>query len=185
GLVLVLGPALARAASAVLGMARTFAQVASALLLASLAVPLGRRLRSPIERVFFSERYAFERGMQQVLRDLSACAGPGSVMSLVAERVASVLRPDRLVLYTRAGDGFVPPVGRGARTPRGLAAPSPLRARGADQPAQVVVLDPPAMAAATTRDESLAALGASLVVCLHRGTDVAALLCLGPKRSGD
>src|SRR5262249_1437583 len=75
-------PERARAASAVLGMDRTFAQVASALLLASLAVPLGRRLRSPIERVFFSERYAFERGMQQVLRDLSACAGPGSVMSL-------------------------------------------------------------------------------------------------------
>jgi two-component system, sensor histidine kinase len=185
GLLLALVPAIARAASAVLGMDRTFAQVASALLLASLAVPLGRRLRSPIERVFFSERYAFERGMQQVLRDLSACAGPGSVMSLVAERVASVLRPDRLVLYTRAGDGFVPTVVRGVRTPPVLDATSPLLARVADQPGPVVVLESPAMAAATTRDESLAALGASLVVCLHRGTDVAALLCLGPKRSGD
>ena len=185
GLLLALVPVIARSASAVLGVDRTFAQVASALLFAALAVPLGRRLRSPIERLFFTERYAFERGMQEVLHDLSTCAGPGSVMSLVAERVASVLRPERLVLYTRAGDGFVPTVVRGVRTPPVVDATSPLLARVAHQPAPVVVLEPPATVAATTGDGPLAALGVSLVARLHRGTDVAALLCLGPKRSGD
>ena len=75
GFLLALLPPLARAASAVLGVDRTFAQVACALLLAALAVPLGRRLRWPIERLLFSERYAFERGMQQLLRDLASCAG--------------------------------------------------------------------------------------------------------------
>ena len=58
----------------------------------------GRRLRWPIERLLFSERYAFERGMQQLLRDLSSCAGPGAVMSLVAERTGNLLRPERLAL---------------------------------------------------------------------------------------
>jgi signal transduction histidine kinase len=182
GLLLALVPAIARSASAVLEVDRTFAQVASALLLAALAVPLGRRLRLPIERLFFSERYAFERGMQQVLRDLSACAGPGNVMSLVAERVASLLRPERLVLYTRAGEGFVPAVVRGVRTPPVVDATSPLLAHVERQPGPVVVLESHASTAATPDDQPP---GASVVARLHRGKDVAALLCLGPKRSGD
>jgi signal transduction histidine kinase/CheY-like chemotaxis protein len=187
GFLLALVPPLARAASTVLGVDRTFAQVASALLLAALAVPLGRRLRWPIERLFFSERYAFERGMQQVLRDLSSCAGPGTVMSLVAERVGNLLRPERLALYTRAGDAFVPTVVRGVRTPPVVDGTSPLLARVADGAAPVALLEPGAAtgdASRATRD-SLATLGAALVVRLHRGQEIAALLCLGPKRSGD
>ena len=182
GFLLALLPPLARAASAVLGVDRTFAQVACALLLAALAVPLGRRLRWPIERLLFSERYAFERGMQQLLRDLSSCAGPGAVMSLVAERTGNLLRPERLALYTRAGDAFVPTAVRDVRTPPVIDGTSPLLARIEDGAASVLVLEP--TAGDGSRDP-LATLGAALVARLRRGSEVAALLCLGPKRSGD
>jgi signal transduction histidine kinase len=182
GFLLALLPPLARAASAVLGVDRTFAQVACALLLAALAVPLGRRLRWPIERLLFSERYAFERGMQQLLRDLASCAGPGAVMSLVAERTGNLLRPERLALYTRAGDAFVPTAVRGVRAPPLIDGTSPLLARIEDGAASVLVLEP--TAGDGSRDP-LATLGAALVARLHRGPEVAALLCLGPKRSGD
>jgi signal transduction histidine kinase/CheY-like chemotaxis protein len=184
GMLLALVPPLSRWASVGLGMNATSAQVLSALALASLVVPFGGRLRSVIERLFFAERHAFERGMQQLLRDLSACGEPEQVGALVAERVATLLRPERLVLYTRTGDGFAPAFVRGAESPPAVGATNPLVARLERHPTPVTVLDSPSADAPGIAPEPLAA-GAEVVVRLHRGKDMTAFLCLGPKRSGD
>src|SRR5262245_1893805 len=168
GMLLALVPPLARAASVGFGMDATAAQVLSALALAALVVPFGGRLRTTIERTFFAERHAFERGIEQLLRDLSACDRPEQICTLVAERVATLLRPERLVLYLRGGETFAPAVVRGAGRPAALAASDLERRAG-----PVTALASPDGAAE------------ELEVRLHQGDDLAAVLRLGPKRSGD
>ncbi len=184
GIILALVPPLARAASASLDMNATSAQVLSALALASLIVPLGGRLRSVIERVFFAERHAFERGMHQLLGDLSACDEPEQVGALVAERIATLLRPDHLVLYTRTADGFAPVLVRGTETAPAIEAAGPLAARLERDPVPVTVLEP---TAAPPGGDAAGAppSGAEVVARLHRDRDLTAFLRLGPKRSGD
>jgi signal transduction histidine kinase/CheY-like chemotaxis protein len=171
GLLLALVPPLAHAASVGFGMDATAAQVLCALALAALVVPFGGRLRTTIERTFFAERHAFERGMQQLLRDLSACDDAGQICTLVAERVATLLRPDHLVLYVRSGETFRPALVRGAATPATLAA-SDLERR----PGPVTVLGSHAAPGGAA---------AELEVRLHQGDVLTAVLRLGPKRSGD
>jgi signal transduction histidine kinase/ActR/RegA family two-component response regulator len=188
GLLLAVAPTLAHHASAAMGMDATLAQVLSTLAIAALVVPLGGRLRALIERVFFAERHAFERGMQQVLRDLSTCTEPGEVTALLAERIAALLRPERLVLYAGTGDGFAPAFAWGVEAPPRVAASGALVSRLAHRPAPVAVLDPPADGAPLapyTSAEAAALEGTAIAVRLHRGGDMTAFVCLGPKRSGD
>ena len=183
GFLLALLPPLARAASAVLGVDRTFAQVRARSCWRRSPCRWGGGSAGRSSGCSSAERYAFERGMQQLLRDLSSCAGPGAVMSLVAERTGNLLRPERLVLYTRAGDAFVPTAVRGVRrrrhrrrepacTDRGRRR---IRARrGAD------CRD----GSRDTRDPLATLAPRWWPACIGDGS-VAALLCLGPKRSGD
>jgi hypothetical protein len=64
---LVFVPRLAEAASRLVGIDPATSQVALSLLLAAVVVPAHRRLRPQIDRVFFKERYALDRGIAELL----------------------------------------------------------------------------------------------------------------------
>jgi hypothetical protein len=96
------------------------------LLLASVVVPAHRRLRPRIERLFFAERYALARGVERLLAELTACAGPQELLSRSGERLDALIKPECCVLYQRAGESFAPVFVRGRVVPPALDARSSL-----------------------------------------------------------
>jgi signal transduction histidine kinase len=113
GAALAIAPLLAGAASTALGVETGAARLVLAVALAAVAIPLYRRLRPRVDRAFFPERVALERGVEQLLRDLSAADGPAEVLALVGERVAELLRPETCVCWVKTGTTYGPVVVRG------------------------------------------------------------------------
>ena len=74
-------PAVAAAASTAVGLDAQYGQIAFAVLVAALVVTGQSRLRPAVERVFFTQRYAVERGTETLLRDLSACTSPAELLA--------------------------------------------------------------------------------------------------------
>ena len=68
---IIMVPRVSQAASAAWGLDPTTGQFMVALMFAALVVPGSRYVRPLIERVFFAERYALERGVEYLLRSLS------------------------------------------------------------------------------------------------------------------
>ena len=89
-------------------------------------VPGQRYLRPQIERWFFAERYALERGVEQLLRDLSLCGEPQALLTLTGERLEALLRPECCVIYGRAGVAYTPVFVRGSAVPPAFEASSAL-----------------------------------------------------------
>lgn len=97
------------------------------IILASLIVPAQRRLRPWIDRRFFAERHALERGVEGLLRELSTCASPEALLTLAGVQLHRLLRLDRCVIYGRSvEEGYAPVWVGGADTPPVLAVDSPL-----------------------------------------------------------
>src|SRR5207249_9356136 len=96
-------PRLSQAASMAVGVDPKFGQLGLSFLLATLVVPGQRYLRPQIERLFFANRYRLERGVDQLLRELSVCAGPQTLLTLVGERLGALLEPESCVIYGLAG----------------------------------------------------------------------------------
>lgn len=150
-------------------------------------VPLGRRLRPHVDRVFFPERVARERGIQRLLRDLSDCREPGELLALLGERLEALLHLEACRVLVAQGDALALPgaEGDGTRLPwRG-----PL-ARALERDPVPFEVDERALARVTpepTAEERrlLASLGARVLLPVRRGKDLAAVVVLGPKRSGD
>jgi class 3 adenylate cyclase len=179
-------PALAAAAGTSVGMSASSAQLVLSLALAGLVVPAQRRLRPQIERVFFRERFALERGVESLLGDLTTCDTPERLLGLSGERLDALLRPESCVIYARAGDAYAPVFVRGGRAvPAAFEAQSPLIAalRSRDRP---LVAERWAAAGLTPFDRAaLETLGVAVVLAIGRGTELVGFLCLGGKRSGD
>ena len=190
-LAVVLGvmPAASRAASDVLGLDPVAGQLLVSLGLAAVLVPAHRRLRPQIDRLFFKERYAIERGVEGLLHELAGCDGPEALFRLTGGRVDALVRPDACVIYTRAGDAYVPACVRGRAVPLAFEAGSPLIA-------SLESLTRPLVAErwAGGRDlvglgpfdrAALETLGVAVILPIRRGDTLVAFLCLGGKRSGD
>ena len=106
-------PRISQAANRVVGLDPAAGQFVMSLLLAAVDVPGARYLRPQIERTFFAERYALERGVEQLLHEISTGAGPREVLALVGERLDSYLRPESCVVYGRSGETYAPLFFRG------------------------------------------------------------------------
>jgi class 3 adenylate cyclase len=182
-------PRVAAATGAFMGMDASAAQLLLSLVLAAVVVPAHRRLRPQIERVFFRERHAVERGVADLLEELSAGHAPEELFRLAGERLGALLRPDSCVLYVRARDAFAPAFVRGQAVPPAFDPRSPLIAalEGRSRPMvaerwaggrDLTGLGPFDRAALET-------LGSAVVLPIHRGQPLVAFLCLGGKRSGD
>ncbi|MFQ5697251.1 MAG: adenylate/guanylate cyclase domain-containing protein [Myxococcota bacterium] len=186
---LTLVPRAAQAASEWFGVAPSFIQVTLSIVLASIAVPLHKRLRPQIERRFFPERRALEQGIQQLLCDLSDCADPRALLSLAGERLDSLLKPQSCVIFARAREAYVPVFVRGRSVPLAfeghapliatLAAQArPLQRRGWSRRGPPEQLSPFERAALETMD-------AAVLAPVLSGSSLLAFVSLGGKRSGD
>lgn len=156
---------------------------------AASVVPGHRFLQPRIERVLFSERHALRAGVEALLQDLAAADGPDALVTLVGERLDTLVRPQSCLIYAPLGDGFAPVFARAAETPDGpptLPADGPLVAA---LRARTAPLDVRSWTLTRTlpRGEraALETLGAAVLVPVRRGLELAAVICLGAKRSGD
>ncbi len=181
-------PRLSLAASSTIGLDPVFGQTVFSLLLAALVVPGQRYLRPQIERWFFAERYALERGVEQLLRDLSRCEEPQALLTLTGERLEALVRPESCVIYGRAGAAYAPVIVRGSAVPSTFDANSALVGALQSHATPIEVGQWRRRAGAPlgpTEYAALDSLGAAVLLPIGRHEPLTAFVCLGPKRSGD
>jgi class 3 adenylate cyclase len=185
---IVMVPRVSQAASTAWGLDPTAGQFMVALLFAVLVVPASRYLRPQVERVFFAERYALERGVEYLLRSLSLCISPQEVFALAGERLDLYLRPECCVIYGRSAETYAPLFVRGRTVAPVLNADAPLITALQLEARPVEVerwLRRPIISLSPADRAVLDSLGAAVLVPMQRGGMIAAFLCLGQKRSGD
>jgi hypothetical protein len=181
-------PHLAASLSTLAGVEQTVGQIAFSLFLAAVILPGQRYLRPQIERVFFANRYAIERGVQQLVRDLPSHNTLSSLLTFAGERLFSLLRAENCVIYGRVDTRYVPVFVSGSIAPATFDAQSPLL--GALQ-ARASVVDADrwqrTVRASLSRSEQalLSGLRVAAVLPVGRAEGPVLLICLGQKRSGD
>jgi hypothetical protein len=171
-----------------LGLDLSTAQLALAVVVAALAVSAQRSLRPQIDRVFFRERYALERGVAGVLGELSEAAAPEALYSIAGARLDELVRPEFCVLYARVGDAFTPAFVRGSVAPAAFAASGALVAALAQRTTALVARAWRRGRAVDLRpfDRAvLETLDAAVILPIRRWEDLIGFVCLGEKRSGD
>jgi class 3 adenylate cyclase len=145
-----------------------------------------RQLRPHIERLFFAERYALDGGAHELVLAMRDAPDVERLVHGVADGLHRLVRPSACVVYARGDAGYTPLVAHGGGVPPRLALDGPLVAtlQGRRRPLALGAtafdgrLDPFERAA-------LESLAAEVVVPIRRGDELALLLCLGAKRSGD
>ena len=173
----------------ILGLNPTIGQLLVAVTLGLLVVTAQPRLRRWIERVFFAERYALDRGFEGLQRELSRCQSPSDLISRLGQSLTQLIRPEPCVIFGRDAHTFTPIYAQGQAVPPAL----PANTRLAQELEHAST--PIALGASTrwhkTRhfndfdDAALLALNAALLAPLNQSGRLVGMICLGPKRSGD
>ncbi len=179
---LAIAPGAAALLAEATGIERNAGQLAFAVLASIGLVPLTRALRPRVDQILYPERRALEAGFQQLLADLSELDPAESPVATAAARIERLVGAEGSVLFGRAASGFEPILVSGSQAPPAQPPTRPTliaiearhrpMARGQDslRPLERAALDD---------------LGVEAVVpFLHRG-ELAALLALGRKRSGE
>jgi class 3 adenylate cyclase len=189
GVGLVVVPRAAEGASAMLGTDPSTSQVALSLLLAAVVVPAHHRLRPRIDRILFPERFAIDQGIERLLAQLSSCKSPEALTKQAGEALSELLRPETCVVYGQSQQSYAPLFAKGRAVPPALERESPLIAtlRQHHAPLAFGASGRGRKAALLSRFDhaALETLDAAVVVPVRHGDELLALLCLGPKRSGD
>ena len=183
-------PQIARAASLATNLDPHTVQLVLSIVVAACIVPGQRWLRPRVERLLFRERHALSSGAKDLLRELAAAGGPQQLLTLVGERLDSLVCPHACVIYAPFGDAFAPVFARVSDEdgePPALAADAALivalRARSA--PLDLTSWTYPDEALAVDERAALERLRAAVVLPVRRGDALAGAICLGAKRSGD
>jgi hypothetical protein len=188
---LVVVPQLSRLASKALGLDPHTGQLIVSIVFAASLVPGQRFLRPQIERLLFRERHALKEGVEVLLHELSRANAPDEIFTLAGEHLDRLVRPAACVIYAPLGDAFTPVFARGDErrggppTLEGSAAViDALRRRTA--PLDLEQWAAP-RGAELSRSErtALERLRASVLIPVHRGDSLAAVISLAPKRSAD
>jgi class 3 adenylate cyclase len=185
---IILLPLITQAASVVGGVDPTLGHFLTALLFAGLIVPSSRYIRPQVERLFFTERFAFERGVEHLVRALSDCQSAQEVLALVGERLYLYLRPESCVVYGHSGDIYAPLLILGPTVAPTIKAKSALVSALRSETGALEVerwLGRLNSSLPPSDQAILDSLSAAVLVPIHRGDIDAALLTLGHKRSGD
>lgn len=182
---LALAPDLVASLASATGLARGVVGPLAALAVAGAVVPLGRRLRPHLDRIFFPERVVRERGLQRLLRDLSDCDAPDELLALLGERLEALLRLEGVRVLVAGEEALAPADAPAPRLPRRGAL-----ARALERDPVPLVVDERSLARlapepAPAERAQLDALRARVLLPVRRGKDLAAVVALGPKRSGD
>ena len=182
------GPQLVRAMSGVVGIDPTVGENILQLALVALVVPGQRYLYPWIERWFFPERQALKRGVDQLFRELSTCEDSQALLTLLGERLYTLLQPECCVVYGRADETYVPTFARGSVVPPLIAADSSLvgALRGRIAPVDIERWRRTARVHLDTADRvAVDNLRAAVMLPVSRSEPPAAFVSLGHKRSGD
>lgn len=180
-------PLLARLTSRAINLNPHTMQLVLSVIMASAVVPAHRALSPRMERILFQERHALRSGVEVLLRELAAAAGPEELMTLVGARLEALVRPSSCLIYATLGDGFEPVFARGAEPPGG---PVRLNAEAAAIAAlrdcmAPVDLERRGAGAVAAGHSVFDGVGAAVLLPVHRGAELAAIICLGAKQSGD
>jgi class 3 adenylate cyclase len=186
---LVVVPRMAEVMSSAVGVDPGIGQVVLSLALAAAVVPAHRRLRPQIERVFFKERYAADRGIAELLPTLSTCRDTRELTERAGAGLHQLFRPEACVVYAAVEGSYAPVFVEGRAVPSAFAAESPLvgalRERRAPLSLSAAGRRPDEAALGPFDRAALETLQAEVVVPVRQGEALPAFLCLGPKRSGD
>jgi signal transduction histidine kinase len=147
--------------------------------------PLGRLLRSRIDRLVFPERRRRETGFQQLFVDLAQCDDASELLRLLVDRVSALVRPEFAFVLVRKNESFVP---RRATTDyAGLTLPA--RGRLAleleTQPRPLEIASTALTRLDAEETSLLQAHAVEVIVPIRQGKDLTALICIGARRSGD
>ena len=182
-------PPLTGVVSAATGWDRHAVQLGLSILVAAAAAP-GRRLLGPrVERLLVPERHALRTGVEGLLGGLAAARGPEPLLTLAGERLDALVRPEACVIYAPLGDRFAPVFVRAGER---LGEPPVLPAAATTIAAlrgQRTPIDLPQWTRThpLVEDEraALETVRAAVLLPVHRGAELAAVIGLGAKRSGD
>jgi class 3 adenylate cyclase len=186
--VMTAAPVLAASVSATTGVGDGVARLAMSVGLAGLLVPLHRRLRPQIDRVFFAERFALERGIERLGETVGACATPEETAVAVGSELERLLHPDACRVYLRREGCFEAVFARGRGGPPVFPERSALVAAIEEQRAPIGLEMPGDGrhgAADAFQRAALETLAAELVIPVRHDAALAGFLALGAKRSGD
>jgi class 3 adenylate cyclase len=182
-------PGVSAAGSLLLGVDQRVGQIVVSLGLAAFAVPAQRWLRSRIDRKFFAERWAIDRGAERLLRELQDSSDPRELLRRLGEGAERLLRPERCAIYASAQGAYVPVFTAGRAVPAAFEADGPLIATLRRRRAPLALgksrrggADPEL---GPFDRAVLESLDAEVVLPIWRGDELYLVLCLGPRRSGD
>jgi len=184
----IIPPASAQAASR-FGVDASVGQLLFGALAAAVVVPLQRRVRPRLERHFFPERYAIDRGIEQLLLDLGQQREARALLACCGEGLSRLLRLTSCAAHLRLDRAYVCVFTRGTAGSSELGVDSPLIAALRSQHGTLSLgrlvdrdgepeLDPFVRAA-------LESLDAEVILPVRCDDELAAFLQLGEKGSGD
>ncbi len=182
-------PQLAEAGSAALGVDPQTGNFLLSFGLAMTIIPAHKRLRPAIDQFFFPERRAMEVGIKRLLEDLSRADTPQTLTRQVGDGLSKLIRAEKVVIYSRRDEAFVPIFQESEEEVGPIAVSSPLIAVLERRMVPVAVEG--AAGPRTARNLSpferatLEELGVSVIAPIRGRDGLAALLSLGRKRSGD
>ncbi len=194
GLALLVGietliPQIAAAASSLVGVTPGNTELALAIAMVFLAIPVHRSIRPRIERVFFPERLALEDGIHELLEEISEIEGRDQMIEHVGSRLASCLNTRTCIVFGMARTDYEAQYSLGATEAPALSAESTLVATLRERSA------PLAADRLSRRDRIgqlppeeraiLSDLAVSVVVPIRARGRLLGFVCLGTKRSGD
>ncbi len=191
-LALVCVPRAANFTGMVLGLDPTLSSWVITGLLATPLYPAYTYLRPRVDRMLFVERYALEQSIEDLLDALEGPPDPDSLLRFAGQRLYDLLRPESCGLYALREGTFVRVLGLpggGTRAPDTVGRDDEVLGVLARQAAIVDLQGRRASVAGTmvsaAERRTLAPFAAALVLCVRRGRELAAFVCLGRKRSGD
>jgi class 3 adenylate cyclase len=182
-------PRTGEAISALLEVDPAIGQSLVALPIAALVVLVAPRVRPWIDRFFFTERYALDRGFEALVTEISSSENPGELTQRLGDGLTHLLRPEACVIYARGEHAFRPLFAEGSAVPAALPADSSLAELLEKRSGPIAlgnsVRGRRRLRVAEFDHAALEALDVALVAPIYRDARLVAMLWLGPKRSGD
>jgi class 3 adenylate cyclase len=189
GAVLFLVPRIAGLGAEATNVNPLFVQSALSIALAAAGVPLHRRLRPAIDRVFFPERHAIESGVQLLATELPKCESPEAVLRVGGDRL-SATGCDPFAIFGSVDGTFTAVYARGHAIPPAVDLSPAFQDTLLRRNRAIEVCDciesPEIVAMLTPADHAaLDALGQGVLLPVRGPGALAAVIFLGPKPSGD
>ena len=185
-----LEPLLSQRIVALAGMHPTAGRALVSLALTAIVLPLHTRLRPRIEHQFFAARYAIDQGVFRLARDLAAHRDTVGLVRALGAGLVELFRPEACVVYGRDADGYAPVFVEGRAIPPVLDARGPLIAT-LRQRGQPLALARDGAGRKPTEELSpfdgaaLETLDAEVLIPITTGHELALVVCLGSRLSGD